>query len=194
MCVDKVLALVLAGSTPPASESKETHVPSGLLSLALVTAVSGFIVAVFASACGGDGELTLDQYFEQVGAAKASMETSFTSLNAQYPAAFRDPQQTRSYLDAWDPVLKDGIQKFSAIHAPADVQDAHEEFWKAFQAILEIYTKFRGDVEGLDDPAAVQQLQNSSFDRSAFERPLRACFALQAIADENSISVQLNCQ
>lgn len=167
-----------------------------LLPLVLITGLlvaGGVVAALILGGDGGGGDLTVEEYFQRVDAIEDSLTDAFDGLQGQYPEAFADPEQTRGYLDATDTVLADAVERLRELEAPAAVSAAHAELSQATEEVRGAFADLRDQVEGLEDAAALEELLTSS-EVTAFDRFATACLAMQDLAAENGITVELNCQ
>ena len=164
-----------------------------LLALAVALGVlAGFGVAAGACTSEDGSALTLEEYFQQLDELDNRSNDQFSELDSQLGAepdidAFKEifPQ----YVDVFDDFLAD----LDDIEPPDEAKDAHDEAIEAGQAFRE---ELAGLVEDAGDAATVDEVF-AGFESEAFgaadQRFTDACFALQGIAAENSITVDLDC-
>jgi hypothetical protein len=164
-----------------------------LLALAVALGVlAGFGVAAGACTSSDGSALTLEEFFQQVDELDNRSNDQFGELDSQLGVdpdidAFIEifPQ----YVDVFDDLLA-GLED---LEPPAEAKDAHDEAVEAGQAFRE---EFAGLVENAGDAATVDEVfaaADEAFD-AADQRFTDACLALQGIADENSITVALDCE
>ena len=94
------------------------------------------------------------------------------------------------FFTALVPVLEEFSSDFRDLGPPAEVEDAHNEMLDAFDDFLASAANVIDGIEGVESESELQAL----FTNPAFERFVAACLALQEIADENSIDVDLDCE
>ena len=171
--------------------------PARLITLSLGIVLLGAIAA--ACGGGGDGEaLTLEEYFQRLDVLVDSVAESSQSLGDDAsadldPSASLEEQieASRSFLSAFAASIATFLDDIRDIDPPAEVEDAHDAFVEAAGDFVESSEDLIGQ---LDDVAS---LADFGVVFAAFDElgdPEEACLDLQAIADENSIAVDLNCE
>jgi hypothetical protein len=160
-------------------------------------------LSTVAGACGGDGELTLEEYFQQVDVVLGQTGERLDVVGELVEGVTPDSTD-EEFLDAlreWLPematVLGEGIDGMENIEPPAEAEEAHEE-WLAASALVEAVSQDLLDeleeVETADDlEDFVARVYEPEF-AEASERGLEACLGLQGIADANGIDVDLECE
>lgn len=153
-------------------------------------------IGAIAAACGEGEELTLEEFFQEFGAIDDEIVAGFEAAEADFPNAFEDPDQMRGYLGAQTEVMRDGLERERELDAPAEVEEASDEFLDAFADQLELADDLLERLEDVESPEELEQALEASL--PAFEEvggPLTtACLALEGIADENGIDVDLACE
>ncbi len=173
--------------------------------LALIDALLLAFGAI-AAACGGggDGELTLEEYFQELGRLNASVEER---VDAIYEAAFAEfdeadfeslalEEQVRVFkdlADAFPPVVDDFLDDAKDLDPPAEVEDLHNDLVRAGDALLEVFQDLAVQIDEVQSQAELDALTEGGPSEAATERFDQACFPLQEIADENDIEVDLMC-
>lgn len=169
------------------------------LRLSILLPLTGLLVAVgaIAVACGGDGngELTLEEYFQQFDAINEDMDARINAVADEYPEAFLEAAATRDALNEIDAIISDGLDRLDDIDPPGEVQDAHNEFRDGAAGQGELLRGLAGelaDVESTSELAEVLEPSGPELDATA-ERLDAACLALEAVAADNGIVVDLEC-
>ena len=154
------------------------------------------------AACGGGGsgkELTLDEYFQQLQDIKENYDARGAALDEKSmdPAEGEEVAAFQEYFAKGQVIFADTLNDVKNLNPPAEAKDAHDEFVAALeggQTALEDFSDQVADVESLSElMATIAELETKGFD-AAFEAIDNACAKLQAIADENNIDVDLDCQ
>lgn len=171
---------------------------SGLLIAALPLAL-----VVSASCGGGDGGLTLEEYLQQFDALGEDFLSDVDRLVEDVRQVEEDAETQEEKADLlrnfWVRIsdrYEEVVDNIGGLEPPPEAREAHSE-WLAVQREA---TDFVG---GLNDRAQratsldeIAEL-NSEFDApiatDLSERSDAACLALQAIADDNGIDVDLEC-
>ena len=168
------------------------------LHLSLLLGAILLVLGTAAAACDGDGGLSLEEYFQQLEAVTADADAAGDLVFADFPEEFAsEEEQVLAFQDfyaAFVPIIADFLDAIDDLDPPAEAEDAHNEAVDAgrdFVTDLEDLTNELADVgssseleEVLDDPEL----------DAASDRFDQARFALQDIADANSIEVDLTCQ
>jgi hypothetical protein len=159
---------------------------------------------VIVGACGDSADtLTLEEYFERLDAVLEAGDGELETLNAQFVET-RDAAQTdeevqdafRNFFAGTEQVFQQGISGLESIEPPPTVKEAHDEYVAIEVEALEFFSAnvepaertsspddFLGILEVLQGPAAEEII----------ERKAEGCLALQAIADDSGITVDLEC-
>ncbi len=163
------------------------------LAAAVVILIAASVAAalIFGSS-GGGGSSSLEGYFQALNGVQQEINSQYTTISTQYPQAFQDKQQTLDYLDASVETWGGGVDKLKAIKPPDAAQQAHEALIQATDDVRGAFADLRTGATGAADAAALGELLNSA-DTAAFDSFSTACQVLQALADQNSIAVQLTC-
>ena len=161
-------------------------------------------IAIIAAACGGGGadltseeRLELDAYFAGVDTLISGVADEIRSID-DAPGAAPLPtdaalQEQAAYLSAgyawWSNLFGDFSEDLAALDPPPAAEDAHAR-------LLETIVATAGANEG----ASQQDLESQEGLGAAFAliqevagSPGAACRELQAIADDNDVSLTLNC-
>ncbi len=169
--------------------------PSGWL---LVVAV---LLTAVTAACGsgdsGGGELSLEQYFDQVGSITGNLEERAEALDQPLEQEFdSEVEQVQAVRDAFTTVLpafEDFINDLDALNPPPEAAAAHDELVAGFTNVvggLENLIDQLAEVETAAEFSALLFDPGSGFE-SAIGQVTAACLQLQSIADDNGIDAGL---
>jgi hypothetical protein len=149
-----------------------------------------------AGACGGGGEeLTLEEYFQKMQAISAEAVQETEALDEKFEALEEDDfGGLRDLFAANTAITADTFGDMDDIDPPGEVEDAHIEFVDAGEDVAELMEGFGDDLADVDSTSELEQ----AFERvvgleAASARIDTACAALEKIAAENDISVDLDC-
>lgn len=179
-----------------------------LTPIALI-AVAILSLGAVASACGGgdDGgngggggpELTLEDYFQQLGEIDDTFSAEADAIETASggtAASLEDEEATLNLLaddlgkqlDLVDAFISD----VADLNPPAEAQEAHDEAVAAFRelaGLLENVIDEVGNAESMADLEAIDDTELTAAD----ERVTEACLAVEQIAADNDIDVDLDC-
>ena len=156
--------------------------------------------AATAVACGDDS-LTLEEYFQQLEALTATAE----ERGAEFQDAFDAQVDAVASEEEWLAVLEDAFTKsqlifttfadgLTELNPPAVVEELHNEFVDVSAELLASLEEVLNELD-LDSVANLfDGLLEESGANQAGERFDKTCAALQDIADENEIDVDLDCE
>ena len=136
-------------------------------------------------ACSNDrgDELTVEEYFGRFQAAADELEQQVDALPDGRP-----PRSVDEYLGE----LEGFLEQVKAIAPPSELDDAHQEFVSALEDFLPAMKERLGQ---LSEAVSAELFINVPPElAAAFDRFDQACVALQDIAGENHIEVQLVCE
>jgi hypothetical protein len=175
-----------------------------LIPLALIVALLLSLGAVV-TACGDDdgdgngGALTLDEYFEEAGALNDAFSEQGDELDVDMEEALAALEDEGEILDLFDQSfsdqldnVRDFVNGLADLDPPAEVKDAHDEAVEAFRDftdLLEDYLDDLGDAESFTD---FEVLDDTALNE-ANELVAAACLAVEEIAADNGIDVDLDC-
>lgn len=175
------------------------HMPFRPVIAALTLALGAIAIA---AACGGGGEaLTLEDYFQRLDVLVDSVAESSQSLGEDAFAELGPSSSieemsaaTRAFVTAFGTVADDFRESLSDLDPPPPVEAAHEAFLVATTDFADSTDAVLNELDDADSVFDIEGLFESDiFLAKAGERIEQACFAVQKIADENSIAVSLNC-
>lgn len=156
--------------------------------------------AVMSSCDDGGGELTLDEYFEGLAKLDAEHDERATELEEKANEALASAESAEDAIKAFQDQMsgaleagKDFVDGIDDLNPPAEAEEAHEA---AVEAGREVIEAFEAEKEALDDAESLDDVDaafSGDFETVAasFEQ---TCLALQAIADDNGIDEDLDCE
>ena len=169
------------------------------LTLALIALLLLAFGAFTAVACGDDSE-ALKEYFDRVAAADEQIDQQLEALenptDREFASAEEELAAIQGFYNATPPLIRDFISVLEEIDPPAEVEDAHKEVVDAARASAEEWEAQAdqlNEAESLRDLIAKLFVENLAL-KAAGERFAEACLAVQDIADENEIDVDLDCE
>jgi hypothetical protein len=146
-------------------------------------------------ACGGGEKLTLEEYFQQMQAITAEAVEEADALDEQIDDLEEDDfEGLRGLFVANTAITSEVFDEMDGMDPPAEVQDAHNEFVAAGGQMVELMEAFGDDLADVESTSELEQ----AFDRlvgleEATVRIDTACLALEEIAADNGIDVDLDC-
>ena len=161
------------------------------------------IVAI-AVACGGGGELSLEEYFQRVDAIfeeveerQDELEGMFDESNEEASTIEESIEALQDYVPRLVSVTIQGIDEMEELDPPQDAKEAHEEWLTAAKVIEPLFEEL---LDGLEEVETLDQVEEfaAQFEEPEIEaaslRAQEACAGLQAVADANAIDVDLDCE
>lgn len=165
--------------------------------LVLLIPVAGLALA----ACGGGASPATKEYFRDLEALNASVRAHQQQVDADYDDALAATEFSpgvregfADYLEEQRGVALEYVAGAEDLHPPADAQDLHDDAVDAYQAFADEVDTVIATVnraQTLDDlvmtlgaPAAIE----AAVDTTA------ACQALQRLAADKEVDVDLQCQ
>lgn len=169
---------------------------------AFVGIVSMLLVA--GGACGGGGsELSLEDYFQQMGAIAQELDKNTSDLAQKYDEDVNAAADEEEALRLTAQFFEDGaketraaLDKVKKLNPPSQARDEHKEFVAAGEALVALFPDViqrARDAKSAEDIQALADDLNGPPFSDASNRSDEACFALQKIADDNNIDVDLTC-
>lgn len=148
---------------------------------------------------GGDGDqLTLQQLYQRLDEVFDDVDEQFEALeeDCQATDASEEAQSEafRCFFDASCAIFDESLDEIGALNPPAEAAAALAEYLDSGADVSQFVEKF---LEGPTDAGSASDLDEFLEDpelEAASERFDDACSALQVVADENEIDVDLDCE
>lgn len=157
-------------------------------------------LATVAAGCGGsdDDQFTLQEFFQEIDEIFDDVDERFEALEDECQATDGSEEAqieaARCFFDASAAVFDESLDKIGNLNPPAEAEDAHEEYLDSGVDVSRFVEDF---LKGPTDIESVSELDEFLEDpelEEASERFDSACFGLQAVADENEVDVDLDCE
>ena len=165
----------------------------------VVTSVIGsFLIAAMATACNsGDGGLTIEEYFTELERIIDDAEQRSDALptpdltNGSFETS-RD--QLANLYDEYAVIAEDVVDELGDLDAPDGVSGEHERFTEALRELPPVSYNYANGIRDAETESDFETAFNDTSEGEAVgERVNTACNALQTIADDSDIGVDLQC-
>jgi hypothetical protein len=158
------------------------------------------VLALAAAACGDggggdDGGLTLAEYFRRFDALDDDVASQQAALRERFPNPTANADTARDFYTDGAALLADAATRLGDLAPPSEVEDVHDRVVEATRARADAAQAILDDLaeaETRDDVVAAVNAQGGSV-QAAIDQLNGACDDLQAIADENDVVVDLQC-
>lgn len=176
--------------------------------LTICAATIVLAIAALGAACSvigldGGGTLSLDEYFQQLDAIQNENDATFATqeASAEEPSEDASGEELASFLrDSFTQsadTLHDSGSKAADLEAPDEAADLHDDVVAAINAGADALDEV---ADSIPDTLTLEELENSGDTlfgdeavNAAFEDLAVACNALEDLAAENDITVDLAC-
>lgn len=156
---------------------------------------------VIVGACGGSADtLTLEEYFERLDAVLEAGDGEAETLNAQFvetsDAAQTDEESQdafRNFFAGTEEVFQQVISGLQSIEPPPTVKEAHDEYVAIEVEALDFFSANIEPAEGTSSLLAIMEELQGPAAAEIIARKAEGCLALQAIADDSGITIDLEC-
>ena len=152
------------------------------------------------AACGGDGALSLEEYFREVEQLRGDVVRQSERLQDGFDRAINladseeaTVQAFRDFFTDASAIFAEFVTDIDALEPPDAVADAHREAVEAFEDSQVAISNFSARLNQVESEAELDGLFETFDSEPAFDRFEEACLALQEIADDNAIAVDLAC-
>jgi len=172
-------------------------------SFALVAAIVVLIgLAAFGVACknGGGGGLSLEEYFQQLDKIQNDTDATFATQEASTDEPAEDASGEelatffRDSITGSLEVLRGAAADVGDLEPPDEVADAHDDFVAAINDLVAAIDDVVGSIPDTMTFAEADAIFNSDDVNAADEQFTAACNAMEAIAADNDITVDLSCE
>jgi len=170
-------------------------------------AAAALLVGLATLGCGlrnGGGGLSLEEYFKQIDEIQNDTDATFATQEASTdePAADASGEELATFLrDSMTgsvDILRAAAADVDDLEPPDDVADAHDDIVAAINGLVAAWDDM---ADSVPDTLTLAELENpdATFFNSdeldaADEQFVAACNALEAVAADNSITVDLACE
>lgn len=168
------------------------------LALALIATLL-LAFGAFAAGCGGEDSLTLEQYFQQLEALNDTVEEQGAEFadaaNAELDAATSEEDilaVSEDFLTNVQPIFTTFADDLNDLNPPAAVEELHNEFVDVYNEVVVYLEEALNRFGDLDSTADLEGFFEE-IGSNVGERLDETCAALQTIADENEIDIDLDC-
>jgi hypothetical protein len=140
------------------------------------------------AACGGDDALSDEAYFAALADVAADSHTQIVALfdASLGPDDAPDVEAILAFVGDFQATFIDARAEVAALAAPSDVVPAHDAFVEAIDAVIDEIEEVRPQIE--EDVTLFEDT-----DLVTLERYERACTALERLAADRGIHVDLIC-
>lgn len=169
-----------------------------ILSLILLPALAGVALA-----CNGEARLSLEDYLQRLETIRDDATTQSDKLSQEFgekiDQASTDDEELsalRDYFAGSATLFSDRIDEIKGLNPPKDAEDPHNELLDAQSDGLELLRAYVSRLDDVESRAAAEKVFEDEFqddlDKTS-QRADDACRALQKLADDNGIDVDLGC-
>ncbi len=169
----------------------------------LAIAASLLAFGVIAGGCigGGGSGLTLAEYFQKLDALDNTQSEQSDALDAKLESDTADLEEAEAValvqetVPEFIPIFQGFIDEASALEPPDEVEDAHNEALEALRDFVAVFQGIIGD--DLAKASSFEDLE-AAFTSAEFSaadgRLTEACLALERVATDHDITVDLDCE
>jgi hypothetical protein len=159
-------------------------------------------LAIVGVACNEDGgsssgSLSLEEYFselDRIGDDADAASDAIELPNLDPDASFEE--SSAAFLDYFEQVaniVEDGVSDISALEPPDAVSEEHDRYVDGLNEIRDASNNYLDRLGDADEDEFDEILSGDDPFEAIDERITEACSDLQAIADENNIEIDLEC-
>lgn len=165
------------------------------MTLGLRVLIAGAVIGVAALGYGcsddGGGALTLEEYFAKLQALDDEFEDDSAALDSAFES--EDLDEIKSALDAGTTSTGEFVDDVAELEPPEEVQETHDEAVAAGNELVEAIEAFNDEVQEAESLEALQEIDFAAIG-DASERFNAVCLDMEAVASENNIELDLNCE
>ena len=166
----------------------------------LLVAALALLVAAFAAACGDGDELTLEEYFQRIEALEDDLNAEEEELLAEIAtvstvAATEEEELEilKEFMAVLIPLARSYVEGLERIDPPSEVEDVHNEAVALQVEARETIEDLNERVQRIESADELEEFEFELETADFLDRRDQNCFALEAIAEENGIFVDLGC-
>ena len=161
------------------------------------------VLATLAAACGGGGgALSLEEYFQELDTIQNEADERFVAQEEESGEPAEDASEeeladyAREAVGETVTIQRDAANAAGDLDPPDEVEGPHNDLVDALQELTDAVQTV---VDEIPDTLTMADLEGlyARFDTPELNEPFmafdEACVALQSIADENEIDVDLEC-
>jgi hypothetical protein len=161
-------------------------------------AVGTVVLAIVAAACGGGG-LSLEEYFTKMDDLQSSYEQQSQDFQTEVQTALQGATSQeeelavfKEYLEKSLTAADDQLGEFEALDPPSEAASEHTDLIEAGKAIRSALADVIDRYEEFVSFEEVSQFFTTDL-AEVGQRGTDACNALESVAKDNDIQVDLNC-
>ena len=149
---------------------------------------------------GNDASAELRDYFAEMDQIALRTDTRLEEIGSELDGATFDSDAdeitaNRDGLQQSGEAIESALLDLSDLDPPAEVEDAHADFFDALNAVLQLFAGMSADIEDVSTSAELEALSaDYSQDFANADADFDdACLALQEIADDNGVDADMHC-
>lgn len=150
---------------------------------------------------GGDDQLTLEEYLQRVDEltrrGQNEIEAAGDDASATGEAASSEAESVaalRAFYSDFAATVDRMVAAMRTLKPPSEAEEVHREWLVVAAEIQALLAEFNEQAEDVTSLAEMEQLEAELDDPALGARGDAACLALQALADENDIDADLECE
>ena len=165
----------------------------------LALAGLGLALAALANACGGGGGLSAEEYFQELRAIADEAEQKATAAvpsDEEAASSTLDEQKQTGieFLASLVSIYEEATGRVEDLNPPDDIQDAHDDLVAAVEELTSTFGDLADQAQDIAPEDIEDFFNTQAFGASTFAEFDQACSAVQDIADDKGIDVDLNCE
>jgi len=161
--------------------------------LALIVLLAGAVACTDGGGGVRSGPLTLAEYFDELEGSSTDLDERAASLVETLEAS-DDVEELKEAAGQYPDVLGDFLEDLEALEPPGEAAAAHEDALDAGREFLDLLAGAVDDAEQAETEAELLEVFGNDELVSATTAFSETCVALQTIADDNGIDVDLGCE
>lgn len=162
-----------------------------------IVAISACVL-VLILACGGDEELTEQEYFMQLegisDAANAKFQPVVDRLNVEYESETEAIRVRREFFEADLRILGEMEEDLEGLLPPESVRSAHREYTAALAHLQDVIARLTRRLGEALSLVEIEELFADAELQAATDRFDEACLELETLASRSNIDANLDCE
>jgi hypothetical protein len=163
----------------------------------LAAVVLGLVAVI--GACGGGGGLSAEQYFQELQAiVDETVQKESAALPSEKEAATSTLDEQKQagieFLTSLVTINEEATGRVEDLSPPDDIQDAHDDLVAAAKELTSTFRDLADQAQDIAPEDTEDFFNTRVFGASTFAEFDEACSAVQGIADDKGIGVDLNCE